>query len=73
MMSHKLGLSEGFTKKYHVTKLVYFEEYKYVNDAIAREKQLKNWHRPWKVNLVKSVNPKFEDLGELEDSETSSA
>lgn len=72
IISHKKGLSDGFTKKYHVNKLVYFEEYQYVNDAIKREKQLKNWHHDWKINLVKSVNPEFNDLMELEDPETSS-
>jgi len=41
---------------------VYFEETQYVNIAIEREKQLKNWHRDWKVNLIKEENPKWEDL-----------
>ena len=53
---------EGFTKKYIIKKLVYLEEYNDINQAIAREKQLKNWHRDWKLNLIKKVNPNFEDM-----------
>jgi putative endonuclease len=52
----------GFTKKYKTKKLVYLEEYKDINEAIAREKQLKNWHRDWKLNLIKKVNPEFKDM-----------
>ncbi len=59
---HKIGLVEGFTKKYMLKYLIYFEDYSNVNDAIKREKQLKNWHRDWKINLIKSVNPSLEDL-----------
>jgi putative endonuclease len=67
-----LGINHGFTKKYKVNKLVYFEEHQYVLNAIAREKQLKNWHHDWKINLIKSINPEFKDLMRLEDPETSS-
>ncbi len=56
---------DGFTKKYKVKKLVYVEEYNDINEAIAREKQLKNWHRDWKINLIKKVNPNFEDMSIL--------
>lgn len=59
---HKEGAIEGFTKKYRLNKLIYFEEYPQIFDAIAREKQLKNWHREWKVNLIKSTNLQFNDL-----------
>ena len=62
LFEHKTGLVEGFTKKYRVKKLVYLEEYNDINEAIRREKQLKNWHRTWKINLIKKVNPKFNDL-----------
>jgi putative endonuclease len=72
IISHKLGFNDSFTKKYRVNKLVYFEEYDYIYDAIAREKQLKNWHREWKFNLIKGINPTFNDLMKLEDPETSS-
>ncbi len=59
---HRVGLLDGFTKKYKLKKLVYIEGYTDINEAISREKQLKNWHRPWKINLIKKVNPSFEDL-----------
>lgn len=61
---HKMEQIEGFTKKYHVHKLVYFEEYTNVNDAIAREKQLKRWVRAKKNWLVETKNPHWYDLGE---------
>lgn len=61
---HKKEMLAGFTKKYNLKKLVYFEQYPSPKEAIAREKQLKNWHRDWKLNLIKSTNPKFSDLYE---------
>ena len=59
---HKSGLFEGFTKKYNVNKLVYYESQPDLKNAIKREKQLKNWHREWKLNLIKSMNPELKDL-----------
>jgi putative endonuclease len=59
---HKTGAIEGFTKKYNIKKLVHFEQYEYIWDALEREKQLKNWHRQWKLNLIKEDNPTFTDL-----------
>lgn len=59
---HKNSLVEGFSRKYRLHKLIYYEEYSDVRIAIAREKQLKNWHREWKINLIKSNNPVFQDL-----------
>ena len=59
---HKNKLIEGFTKKYNLTKLVYYETCNSVGDAIRREKQLKNWHRQWKINLIESVNKEWKDL-----------
>ena len=64
LYEHKNELIEGFTKKYQLKKLVYFEEYQNINEAIKREKQLKNWHRGWKINLIKNKNPTFKDLSE---------
>jgi putative endonuclease len=64
LYEHKNELIEGFTKKYQLKKLVYFEEYQNINEAIKREKQLKNWHRDWKINLIKNKNPTFKDLSE---------
>lgn len=62
MQRHKDGKGSRFTKKYNLTKLVYFEEFHYVNDAIAREKQLKRWHRQWKIDLIEKENPTWKDL-----------
>ena len=52
LFEHKNRLVEGFTKKYGLDKLVYFETYQYVNDAIKREKNMKKWKRQWKINLI---------------------
>ena len=62
LYEHKQGMIGGFTSKYKLTKLVYYEECNDIYTAISREKQLKNWHRDWKVNLVKRQNPNFLDL-----------
>ena len=59
---YKNKLIKGFTYKYKLTKLVYSEEYKDIIEAIRREKQLKNWHRDWKINLTKSKNKELKDL-----------
>ena len=59
---HKSGTIKGFSERYKLKKLIYFEQYPNIIDAIKREKQLKNWHRSWKINLVKSMNPRFIDL-----------
>ncbi|KKQ60557.1 MAG: hypothetical protein US81_C0017G0007 [Parcubacteria group bacterium GW2011_GWE2_38_18] len=59
---HKEGLMEGFTKKYSVKNLVYYEEYGEVSMAIYREKQLKWWKREWKINLIEKENPGWIDL-----------
>ena len=59
---HRSGLIPGFTQKYHCEKLVYFEEYSDINQAIEREKQLKHWSRSKKDWLIDSVNPERKDL-----------
>jgi len=61
---HKEGLVEGFTKKYKVDRLVYFEETNDVESAITREKRLKKWNRQWKIELIEKENPEWEDLYE---------
>ena len=61
---HKRGLTPGFTSRYHITRLVYFEEYGDIRDAIAREKQLKGWVRARKMRLIEQKNPTWEDLAE---------
>jgi putative endonuclease len=61
---HKQSLIAGFTQRYRITRLVYFEEYTDIRDAIAREKQIKAWTRARRVNLVEGRNPSWEDLAE---------
>jgi putative endonuclease len=51
-----------FTAKYKCKYLMYYEEAPIIVEAITREKQLKNWHREWKLNLIKTINPEFKDL-----------
>ena len=60
---HKNKLIPGFTAKYNITKLVYFETTDDVRTAIAREKQIKGWLRAKKITLIESVNPNWDDLG----------
>ena len=59
---HKNKIIKSFTKKYNVDKLVYYELTDSIESAINREKQLKHWHRQWKINLIKRMNPEFKDL-----------
>ena len=59
---HKEGLIEGFTKKYHVSKLVFYEIHSDPKSAIMREKQLKKWNREWKVRLISNFNYEWRDL-----------
>jgi putative endonuclease len=61
--NHKNETVDGFTKKYKVKRLVYFEEYQYINDAINREKNLKKWNRDWKIRLIEEVNPDWNEIG----------
>jgi putative endonuclease len=59
---HKQGIIKGFTSKYNVKQLVYYETFSNVIEAISREKQLKKWNRGWKLKLIEKGNPKWEDL-----------
>ena len=61
---HKAKVNKGFTYKFNVDKLVYFESIHSIIDAIAREKQIKNWKREWKNELVNKENPDWEDLSD---------
>ena len=61
---HKNNLIDGFTKKYKVHRLVYFEEFNDVEQAILREKQVKKWNRQWKIRLIEKNNPEWRDLYE---------
>ncbi len=62
LYEHKEKLVKGFTGKYNVSKLVYFEETNDVNSALAREKEIKKWRREKKNNLVQGMNPEWRDL-----------
>lgn len=59
---HKNNTVEGFTDKYDVKLLVYYEAFDEITNAIEREKQLKRWHRQWKINLIEENNPDWDDL-----------
>ena len=59
---HKQGQGSKFTSKYKITKLVYYEAYQDVEDAIVREKQIKGWKRAKKITLINEMNPNWEDL-----------
>ena len=60
---HKIKFKDGFTKKYNVDKLVYFECFDNPTEAIKREKEIKGWRREKKINLIKTINPEFKELG----------
>ncbi|WP_420399551.1 GIY-YIG nuclease family protein [Flagellimonas sp.] len=62
VVEHQMGIGSKFTKKYNLVELIYYETYSDIEQAIAREKQLKNWHYEWKINLIKKTNPKLKTL-----------
>ena len=62
--THKQRLIPGFTQRYNVTRLVYFEVSRDIHSAISREKQIKGWKRCKKISLIESLNPKWKDLAE---------
>ena len=59
---HKTKVAEGFTRKYGVDRLVYFESFDDIENAIRREKRLKKWNRAWKIRLIEEANPNWDDL-----------
>ena len=61
---HKNKMIEGFTKKFNIDRLIYYEEFDDIEEAILREKRLKKWNREWKLNLIRTTNPDLEDLYE---------
>lgn len=61
-LEHKRGEIEGFTKKYNINRLVYYETLRYIDNAIAREKQIKGWTRAKRLVLIHSMNPTWQDL-----------
>ncbi len=62
IIEHKDKINKGFTSKYNIDKLVYYEGFNNPRNAIEREKQLKNWHRDWKINVIEKNNPNWIDL-----------
>jgi len=64
MLEHKNKLVDGFSKRYNLDKLVYYEITNDIHSALEREKQLKNWHREWKINLINGFNPAWTDLNQ---------
>jgi putative endonuclease len=62
LWQHRTAAKDGFTQRYQVMKLVYYERFDSMEPAIAREKQLKRWHRQWKINLIETANPDWHDL-----------
>ncbi len=62
MYEHKNKIYSGFSSKYNLKKLVYYELTESIEAAILREKKLKKWNREWKLDLIKEVNPEFKDL-----------
>jgi putative endonuclease len=62
IFEHKEKLTKGFTSTYDVTRLVWYESYEQITEAISREKAIKKWHRDWKIRLIEEMNPEWEDL-----------
>lgn len=64
LTEHQEGINKGFTQKYNLHKLVYYEQFPEIHKAIKREKQLKKWKRIWKDELINSFNPEWLDLSD---------
>jgi len=63
VLQHKAAETESFTKRYNIKRLVYYESFQYVDNALARETEIKKWRRQKKVALIQAANPTWEDLG----------
>ena len=64
VVEHRIGVFSGFTDKYGVDQLVWYETHRYVDQAILREKRIKRWRREWKIALIEGVNPQWLDLSD---------
>ena len=64
IIEHKIKRNQGFTNDYNVNRLVHYELFFNIDDAIKREKRLKRWNRPWKINLIEQDNAEWKDLAE---------
>lgn len=72
IIEHKEGKGGKFTKRYNLIDLLYYEEFTDIEQAILRKKQLKNWHKDWKINLIKEKNPTLANISIGGEPETSS-
>ena len=70
---HKNGTTPGFTSQYKVTTLVWYEHWRTMEDAILREKRIKNWQRNWKIELIEKMNPNWRDLHDHIDAQATLA
>ncbi len=70
VLEHKTNLNKGFSWRYDVKRLVYYETFTSIRDAIIREKRLKKWNRAWKVELIEKENSEWEDLSRSFDSDS---
>ena len=68
VLEHKQKINPGFTNKYNVSTLVYYEIHEKIREAIKREKQMKKWKRRWKIELIESINPEWADLSDNPES-----
>jgi putative endonuclease len=59
---HKIGTTKGFTSKYKISRLVWYEVHNDIENAIQREKQIKEWQRKWKIQMIEQTNPEWRDL-----------
>ncbi len=59
---HKQKVNPGFSQRYSLSKLVYYEEFDHIDEAIHREKCIKKWNRQWKIDLIETINPYWDDL-----------
>jgi putative endonuclease len=62
LQQHRRGIASSFTKRYRVTRLVYCEVHDWLTSAIQRESSIKRWKRDWKIELIESINPNWDDL-----------
>ena len=65
VFQHREGRGGAFTRRYGLTRLVYYERYEDIRDAIQRERNMKHWPRAWKVRLIHGMNPEWDDLYEI--------
>ncbi|MCB2094133.1 MAG: GIY-YIG nuclease family protein [Rhodobacteraceae bacterium] len=65
LTEHRDGRADSFTRRYHLTRLVWFEHHTDIREAILREKRIKKWYRAWKIEMIEAMNPGWDDLARL--------